>query len=242
MTTAPSALPAPALYDGRVTSVDSIAADTRIVSIALEDKSGRALHLDHLAGQYAHLHAEGYEPRAFSIASAPHEPELEFHIKSTGRGISNYIFEQWEEGTKVKLEAPFGAHYWRPSTRPLLALAGGVGIAPIKAIIGAHFAHAPHAPATLYWGVRDEAHLYLDTAFITLSDRNPDFTYVPMVAGETDIRRKGFIGPAAVEDFPDLSRHIIYMAGPAAMVQATLPLLLEHGAQKDFIFSDAFGG
>ncbi|MEZ0261278.1 MAG: FAD-binding oxidoreductase [Alphaproteobacteria bacterium] len=235
---APS-LPAARLYHGEVSSVDAITADTRILGITLAGGQ----RLDYLAGQYALLQAEGFEPREFSIASAPHHDELEFHIKSTGRGISNHIFENWHEGTKVQLQAPFGAHYWRPSKRPLLALAGGVGIAPMKAIIGAHFEHSPHAPATLYWGVRDEDHLYLDSTFITMNDRNPDFTYIPLIAGKgEDFRRKGFIGPAVAEDFPDLSRHIIYMAGPAAMVQATLPILLEQGAQKDFIFSDAFGG
>jgi len=235
---APS-IPAPALYQAHVSSVEQITADTRILGLTLD--GGK--RLKYLAGQYALLQAEGFEPREFSIASAPHHDELEFHIKSTGRGISNHIFGNWSEGTKVKLQAPFGAHYWRPSTRPLLALAGGVGIAPLKAIIGAHFEHAPHAPAALYWGVRDEAHLYLDSSFITMAERNPAFSYVPLVAGEAnEDRRRGFIGPAVGEDFPDLSRHIIYMAGPAAMVHATLPALLEHGADKDFIFSDAFGG
>lgn len=168
---------------------------------------------------------------------------MEFHIKSTGRGLSAHIFDNWKKGDTVSLEAPFGDHYWRASSRPLLALAGGVGIAPLKAIIEAHFDHAAQSPAHLYWGVRDEAHLYLDSFFHDLRKKHPGFHYIPLLAQATEksTLRTGFVGPAAAQDFPTLAGFNIYMAGPAAMVHATLPLLSERGAEKDFIFSDAFG-
>jgi CDP-4-dehydro-6-deoxyglucose reductase/ferredoxin-NAD(P)+ reductase (naphthalene dioxygenase ferredoxin-specific) len=229
---------APHRYDGRVLSVDSVAADTRIYKIEI---SGGA-RVDFRAGQYAMVYAGDIEPRAFSIASAPHLPYVEFHIKNTGRGISAYIFENWQPGAAVRFEAPFGDHYWRPSSRPLLALAGGVGIAPLKAIIEAHFDHAAQSPAHLYWGVRDEAHLYLDTLFRDMQKKHPQLHYVPLLAqGPSHTLRTGFVGPTAAHDFPTFAGFNVYMAGPAAMVEATLPLLLKHGAEKDFIFSDAFG-
>ncbi|MEZ0225511.1 MAG: FAD-binding oxidoreductase [Alphaproteobacteria bacterium] len=231
--------PAPRRYEGRVVSVDAPAEDTRIIKIEVSGAEG----IPFKAGQYAMLYAPGLEPRAFSIASAPHLPALEFHVKSTGRGISAHIFANWKQGDTVAFEAPFGDHYWRASSRPLLALAGGVGIAPLKAIIEAHFDHTVQSPAHLYWGVRDEVHLYLDGFFRSLLTKHHSFHYVPLLAqgnGKTTLRA-GFIGPAVAQDFPTLAGFNIYMAGPAAMVEATLPLLLQHGAEKDYIFSDAFG-
>lgn len=232
-------LPAPHRYEGRVVSVELPAEDTLIIKV----EAPEAKSIPFRAGQYAMLYAAGLEPRAFSIASAPHLPFLEFHVKSTGRGISAHIFANWKLGDTVTFEAPFGDHYWRASSRPLLALAGGVGIAPLKAIIEAHFEHAVQSPAHLYWGVRDEAHLYLDNFFRDLSAKHHSFHYVPLLAqdGSKAPLRTGFIGPAVTQDFPTLAGFNVYMAGPAAMVEATLPLLLQHGAEKDFIFSDAFG-
>jgi CDP-4-dehydro-6-deoxyglucose reductase, E3 len=230
--------PAPHRYEGRVVSVEAPAEDTRIIKVEVPG----AENIPFRAGQYAMLYAPGLEPRPFSIASAPHLSYVEFHVKSTGRGISAHIFTNWRQGDIVAFEAPFGDHYWRASSRPLLALAGGVGIAPLKAIIEAHFDHAVQSPAHLYWGVRDEAHLYLDGVFRDLSTRHHSFHYVPLLAqGSGKALRTGFIGPAVTNDFPTLAGFNIYMAGPVAMVEATLPALLQHGAEKDHIFSDAFG-
>ena len=235
----PRVLADPRRYEARIASIEEPAADTRILKVEI---TGRET-IPFRAGQYAMLSAGGFEPRAFSIASAPHLPYVEFHIKSTGRGLSAHIFENWKKGDVISLEAPFGDHYWRASARPLLALAGGVGIAPLKAIVEAHFDHAAQSPAHLYWGVRDAAHLYHDSFFRETVKKHHGFHYVPLLA-HTEAKtplRTGFVGPAAVQDFPTLAGFNIYMAGPAAMVDATLPLLLKHGAEKEFIFSDAFG-
>ncbi len=234
----PIAPAAPRLYEARVTSVEEIAGDTRILRADIGEAS------PHRAGQYAHLAATGFDPRPYSIANAPDNGILEFHIKNTGRGLTAHIFENWQAGSTISIEAPFGDHFWRASTRPLLALAGGVGIAPLKAILEAHFAHAQHSPAYLYWGVRDAQHLYLDAAFRDLQKTYPEFRYVPLLgepASEAPLRT-GYIAPALVEDFKTLAGHNIYIAGPAPMINATLPALTALGAEKDWLFSDSFGG
>ncbi len=232
-----SDLPQPRPTTARVLSVDEIAEDTRIYRL------DTGAELPHRAGQYALLHAEGFEPREFSIASPPEVGYLEFHVKSTGRGLSAHIFEHWVAGSEVTVQAPYGDHYWRPSSRPLLALAGGVGIAPLKAIIEAHFAYAKHSPAHLYWGVRDATHLYLDKFFKGIGDRYPEFHYVPLLAEKTagSAFRTGYIAPALEADFTTLAGFNIYIAGPRPMIEATLPALLARGAEKDNLFSDAFG-
>jgi len=237
-------LPAPQKYQARVFSIEDIAADTKLLRLEVED--GRKIPFR--AGQYALLAAGQEEPRAFSIASAPAAAYLEFHIKNSGHGFSAFAFSNLAIGSAVNIEAPLGDHFWRPSPRPLLALAGGVGIAPLKAIIEAQLDHARDAktaaPVHLYWGVRDETHLYLDHFFKTLAAAHPGFAYTPVIAHAENPqgRRTGYIGPAVTSDLPQLSGYNIYLAGPAAMVNATLPLLLAQGAEKDFIFSDAFGG
>lgn len=228
----------PRRYEARVISVDDIAGDTRIIRADIGTAS------PHRAGQYAHLSASGFDPRPYSIANAPDGGLLEFHIKNTGRGLTEHIFENWRADSTISVEAPFGDHFWRASARPLLALAGGVGIAPLKAILEAHFNHAQHSPAYLYWGVRDAQHLYLDHAFRGLQKTYPEFRYVPLLgepaAGAT--HRTGYIAPALAEDFQTLAGMNIYIAGPAPMINATLPALTALGAEKEWLFSDSFGG
>jgi len=217
----------PRLYHGRIVAAENIAADTRVISVELENKA----RLNFLPGQYAHLSVAGFEPRPFSIASSPQEVLLEFHIKSAGRGLSAHIVEHLKPGDAITVEGPFGESHWRETGRPLLLLAGGLGIAPAKSIIDSCL--GDHPPLTLYWGVRDAEHLYLDGYFRRLAAKHRHFAYIPVIAPR-------LIGEAVAEDFDNLSGYSIYLAGSRAFAEATVPALLHRGAEENYIFSDAF--
>lgn len=226
----------PRHYQARVIHIDDILPDVRILHIEADNK--QPVHF--AAGQYALLTLPGLEPRPFSIASMPGDPCLEFHIRNTGRGESAKVLESLKIGAAVTLQAPLGDNQWHPSGRPLLALAGGMGIAPLKSILQTHMAEASSPPARLYWGVRNESQLYLDRFFRDMGTKHRRFGYVPILsdAQASAKYRTGFIGQNLVEDFPQLEDFDIYMAGPGIMIENTLPLLLQHGANPAHIFSD----
>lgn len=230
----PKAIPS-RQYRARIIRIDDVLADTRV--LWLEAEHGEKVSF--AAGQYAQLHLPGVEPRPFSIASSPASPYLELHIRNTGAGISLRAAEDLKLGDPVIIEAPFGDAYWRPSERPLLALAGGLGIAPIKSILETMLAAQGTVPAFLYWGVRHEGQLYLDALFRKLALKNNHLTYIPLVSDEASTRlRQGFLGDALKEDFGTLSGFDVYLAGPLAMIEALFPLLLDMGAEENRIFSD----
>ncbi|MBU6475069.1 MAG: hypothetical protein KGQ70_03810 [Alphaproteobacteria bacterium] len=233
----------PRPYTGRVIDVHDVAADTRRITVEIEGRQ----RLPFGAGQYMNLSVAGFEGRPFSIASAPHEALLEFHIKNSGHkngkpGLSAHIAETLKPGHAITLEGPLGNIRWRPdgASRPLLMLAGGLGIAPLKSIITACLHGAGHPPVHLYWGVRTREQLYLDGFFRGLAKRTPRFSYIPVLSDEKDPApcRGGLIGHAVAEDFETLAGFSVYMAGPPVMIDATLPLLLHKNAEEDYIFSD----
>lgn len=123
--TTPSATPRQ--YTARITGIHDVASDTRVLQLELENRQ----RLPFTAGQYALLSAKGHDPRPFSIASTPEAAVLEFHIRSAGQGLSDFLVSDAKLGTEIFIEAPFGNSHWRASDRPLLALAGGLGVAPI---------------------------------------------------------------------------------------------------------------
>jgi CDP-4-dehydro-6-deoxyglucose reductase/ferredoxin-NAD(P)+ reductase (naphthalene dioxygenase ferredoxin-specific) len=228
----------PKQYDARVVSAQDVSPDIRVLRVMLADGGLMPFR----AGQYAFLEAAGHDPRAFSIASSPGDPVLEFHIKSAGHGISAHVVRSLSEGAALIVKGPFGANVLQDDSRPFLALAGGIGIAPMKAIVEARLKASISAPVYLYWGARDVGQLYLDARFRELAAAHAHFHYIPLLSDVPSggTFRKGFVGQAVAEDFTDLAAFSVYMAGPKAMIEVTTPLLLEKGVQKDHIFSDAF--
>lgn len=228
-------------YKARVADINDVHDRIRILKIQLENGA----HMTFKAGQYADLTFDERPPRPYSIASTPDQGNLlEFHILNTGKnGASAYACSALKLGETVTVSGPQGENYLRTDTEPVLAIAGGVGIVPIKSILETALKKNMKQPIHLYWGTRTEDELYLGMHFITLSRKYPQFHFVPVfseAAPEKTSCRTGLVGNEALKDFEDLSGFHAYLAGPAAMVLDTAPRLLDKGVARDHIHSDAF--
>jgi predicted ferric reductase len=110
----------------------------------------------HRTGQFAFLRFDVLgmrEPHPFSIASAPGEGELRFFVKNLGDWTRRAAAEL-RTGAIVWVEGPFGALPVCPrSARPVVWIAGGVGITPF---LGAATVAPPagHPVPVLYYAVR----------------------------------------------------------------------------------------
>lgn len=225
------------VYQARVCAIEDVFANTRIVRLELENKA----RLNYQAGQYVRLSFAGEDPRAYSIAAAPGGNELEFHIRDTGGTASHHATHVLKCGDPVLLQGPFGDHVWRKMDRPVLLLAGGVGIAPAKALIEAALAQGLDYPLHLFWGVRTQAALYLEDYFRTLAARAPGFHFIPVLSDQSHKDyRSGTVMAAVAETFTDLSAMAVYLSGPPAMIDAAKPVLIDLGVAPEFLFCDAF--
>ncbi|HEX2117050.1 MAG TPA: 2Fe-2S iron-sulfur cluster-binding protein [Alphaproteobacteria bacterium] len=199
---------------------------------------------DFSAGQYASLAFPGLPPRDYSMANRPDEPVLEFHIRlMPGGAVTFYVSTQVKLGDMVKVAGPYGTSYLREKhTGPILALAGGSGMAPIKSIVEAALAHGMKQPITLYFGVRAERDLYLEDHFNALAARHGNFTFIPVLSdpdGPTQ-RRTGFLADAVRSDFAALDGVKAYLAGPPVMVETATAALMELGVRRQDCHADAF--
>lgn len=227
-------------FDGRVVAVEAMTHDIRRVRIAPPE--GR--RLDFSAGQYATLTFGGLPPRDFSMANQPDEPTLEFHVRAMeGGAVSRHVAERLAVGDAVHIEGPFGSSYLREHHRgPILAIAGGSGLAPIKSIVETALAKGMPQPIYLYFGVRDERDLYLEEHFRALAAAHPRLRFIPVLSepeGPTR-RRTGLVSAAVAADFDDLDGCKAYVAGPPAMVEATVRALEIRDIRSEDIHADAF--
>jgi len=196
------------------------------------------------AGQYARVAFRGQPARDYSMANGPTEATLEFHIRALADGrSSHYVARHLTLGEEVALEGPFGTSHWRPThIGPVLAIAGGSGLAPIKSIVETALRHGVAQPIRLYFGVRDERDLYLEEHFAALARHHPNLGFIPVLSEprRATRRRTGFVHDAVRADHASFAGWKAYLAGPPVMVEAASAMLGACGMAAEDIHADAF--
>ena len=203
------------------------------------------------AGQYIEFILRDGARRAYSMANAPHTqegaPGVELHIRHMPGGrFTDHVFNAMKEKEILRVEGPFGSFFLREdSDKPMVFLASGTGFAPIKALIE-HMQHQGITrPATLYWGGRRPADLYMDGWIRERLAALPNLRYVPVVSDALPedgwAGRTGFVHQAVMEDIADLSGYQVYACGaPIVVDSARAAYSAERGLPPDEFYADAF--
>jgi len=201
------------------------------------------------AGQYASVTFPGQPSRDYSMASQPGADILEFHIRLVPGGrVSPFVLEGLKPGDTATVEGPRGISFLREQhAGPILALAGGSGLAPIKSIVERALHLGMKQPIHFYFGVRDERDLYLEDHFRTLEKQHPNFTFIPVLSqpGGPTQRRTGFLADAVRADHPALDgagndQVRAYLCGPPVMVETCMAALNAAGLAREYCHADAF--
>ena len=231
----------PRILPCRVVGREQLAHD--VIRLYLKLPEGQRLQF--LAGQYLEFILRDGRKRAFSIANPPHDDELiELHVRHVDGGeFTDHVFSAMADKEILRIQAPLGRFTLREaSQRPMIFVAGGTGLAPIKGIIEHAFHTGVHRPMELYWGVRSRRDLYLPDLPPQWQREREDFRYTPVLSdpdADWDGRR-GFVHEAVLEDHPDMSPFEVYLAGPPVMVQAGLEGFRRAGLGPEHMYSDAF--
>lgn len=226
------------LLDCEVVALDDATHD--IKRIRLKIVSGGPF--DFSAGQFASVTFEGCPPRDYSMANVPGDPILEFHVRTTGGATSTHVAEKLKVGDHVRVEGPFGPSYLRETHRgPIIAVAGGSGMAPIKSVVERALQQALPQHIYFYFGVRNERDLYLHDHFARLAETHKNLHFIPVLSeGDGEDRRLGLVHEAVAEDFDEFDGCKAYLAGPPVMVEAATRLFEQRGMRRVDIHADAF--
>jgi len=233
----------------RVAWLDRLTHD--ILRIRLEVITGGPFSFS--PGQYAQLEfpvAQG-SARDYSMANRPDERLLEFHLRvMPGGSVSGRVADGLRVGDIVKVSGPMGTSYVRlQHPGPMLCVAGGSGLAPIKSIVESALAAGFPHPIHLYFGARSERDVYLESGLASLQQHHPNFrAYIVLseagdVPAEADAvlpRRRGMVTSAVAADFADLGGFKAYLAGPPPMVEAATEIARVRGISHRDIHADAF--
>lgn len=187
--------------------------------------------LDYTAGQYAELTVPGRSgPRAYSFALGAHRRAKDyasfFCRLAPGGDFTEWLFAQDRTGTRLTLAGPFGNMWLRPGSSPVLCVAGGSGLAPIKAILeDAHDAKEDREFVFVF-GARTERDLYcLDETTALRDFWQERFRFRPVLSMEDPASaspvERGLVTDV-IGGLPEefLNNCAVYACGPPAMVDA----------------------
>lgn len=199
---------------------------------------------EYRAGQYATIASEHlpHTWRSYSMATAPNaDALLEFHVRATGADqLSDVLVHRTTVGDRLRLGPVRGTMTIAPQpVRGVLLAAGGTGLAPILALLGA-LTQVPEPPETwLIFGARTREDLYWQTELQSYADRFPWLHPVLTVSDEIAYPHEfGTVVDAVIRHGDRWRGYDAYLAGPARMVTALAAYLLELGVAPDRIQHD----
>jgi len=170
--------------------------------------------------------------RWFTISSTPHDGFIQITTR-----ITNTTFKQelaaLEVSDEVQLiEQPDGDFVWHESDKPLVFVAGGIGITPFYSMLKARGHSGQPVSATLIYSGRTDD-LPFKAEFEEASMRHPEFT-VQYVIGEPITADK------LTQLVPDINSSQVYISGPEPMAEALGKQLKDKGLASDNLHQDFF--
>jgi NAD(P)H-flavin reductase len=223
---------------------DVVDHDRRGIDVAVLRVRPRARY-DYRAGQSLSLETD-LRPRLwryYSPANAPRpDGVLELHVRARDGGpVSSALVHRVTRGDVLRLGPPVGhLDMEEGADRDLLLVAGGMGLAPMKALVDQVARHGPARRVDLFVGFRTEAQFYDRNDLRHLEQENPWLTVTVAVSDDkTSALEQGEVGEVVLRHGPWTSREVC-VAGPAPMVEDTVARLLQHGVPQQRLHSEIF--
>ena len=224
------------LVGARPATVLEVRAETpTILRLRLERPAG----FHHHPGQHAvlRLHTDqGPDLRPLSIVSPPDAAELEFATR-IGPSAYKQAFAALQAGDRVKVSRPMGSFGLDP-TRPAVMVSGGIGITPLRSMLGAAAASGHHAPIRLLFSNRTAEEIPFRLELDQLARDHPDLRITWVLSASAAGAPDGDVLAGRIEashlreQLRQLPDAVVYLTGPAAMVDDLTGMLRRIGLPR----------
>ncbi|ELP5730590.1 2Fe-2S iron-sulfur cluster binding domain-containing protein [Vibrio vulnificus] len=221
----------------KVSKVESVTDDI----LALTFRLPPTAKLEYLAGQYLDLMFQGIK-RSYSIANAcSGKNEIELHIRQVPNGkMSSLLFGRVSENQLMRIEGPKGTFFVREGSRPLVFIATGTGIAPVKAMVEQLIAGEDEREIHIYWGMRTYSEIYCQE-LIHYSQQHTNIKFTAVLSKENHASsQSGYVQDIVIKDFNSLANVDVYACGSVKMISDAKQLFLLNNLSPEAFYSDAF--
>jgi len=210
---------------------------------AVSYRFSKPTELSFTAGQYMIVDLGNGLMHPLSLSDCPEKKYLEFTKRMTGSPYC-LALEDLKQGTSITIKGPMGKFSHAGGSGPLVFLAGGIGITPIRSILK-HIERSgsEHRKIILIYGNQDETDIAFGSELEELNLRQ--FTLIHVLidpksgwSGDT-----GFISEAIItREVPDPKSATFLVSGPPIMVETMSKTLQVLQVNKNSIRTDVFLG
>jgi NAD(P)H-flavin reductase/ferredoxin len=223
----------------RITGLESLNSDVLRVRLRTD------VPFDYHAGQFVSLFREDGLARSYSLASLPHENDLELHVrKISGGAMSGWLHDGALPETPVWLQGPSGNCFYLSGNadQPLLLAGTGTGLAPLYGIVRYALQNGHTGPIWLFHGALKPSGLYLINELTELARAHANFHYVRSVLhdDDSDEVEVGELDKCILDRFASLAGWKGYVCGDPALVNSLRRKLFLAGMASKAIYADAF--
>ena len=235
-------------YRTKVISLRDLTHDIKEVKLKLLEPD----QINVKAGQYVQFQVPEYEQsaesvyRAYSLASPPSEKgSVELEIRLVPSGLcTTYVHQYLKEGDEVILNGPYGEFFLQESEREVVCIAGGSGMAPIKAILLDMLDKNIDRKVSYFFGAVTRKDLFLVEEMEELQKKLPRFRFIPALSspaeGDDWQGETGLITEVLARHLENAGNTEAYLCGSPGMIDACIEVLAKKGIPEELIFYDKF--
>lgn len=220
-------------FTATVSAIRDLTHDVRQIDLALLDPPEMVFS----AGQFISFEVDRPglpvpATRPYSIASPPeHRSALQLVLNLVPGGPgSGYLFAL-RPGDGTRFTGPVGSFTLRDSSRDVLFVVTGTGIAPIRSMLWSLAIRNSVRRLTLLWGLRSERDLYYQEELAFLQSRLPNFSFRTTLSQPTGSWRGtiGRVTPLVTAMVTDVSTLDVYLCGNGAMIRDVRHVIRQQG-------------
>lgn len=206
------------------------------------------------------VHSSEPVSRAYSVANRPQDKgQIVLNVRlatppPARQDVPPGIVSSWlfglRAGDGVSVSGPYGHFGATETQKEMVVIGGGVGMAPLRAIIHDQLENKPSNRRISFWyGARSRGELYYVDEFSDLAQRHANFRWMPALSepipGDNWTGAQGFIHDVVfrsyLKDHPAPEDCEYYLCGPPLMIEAVSAMLDSCGVERSSIFNDDFG-
>jgi NAD(P)H-flavin reductase/hemoglobin-like flavoprotein len=168
---------------------------------------------------------------------------VELHVRMVdGGAVSSALVQAVQLGDVLRLGAPVGGRLTLDHEEDLLLIAGGTGLAPLKALLCQVAEEGSHRYVHLFVGARSASELYDMPSLHAFGQALPRLRVIPVVSDDPRFTGpRGLVGEVALNHGPWPAQEV-YLCGSPAMVADTREMLAAAGIGGDRVHSEEFSG